>query len=59
MLECKNKKIFQKILQISLKKVFVIKKVKNTAPLTYIINDLNGQEVIGTFYDKELQKTRI
>ena len=37
--------------------VFVIKKVKNTVPWTYIINDLNGEEIIGTFYEKELQKT--
>ena len=37
--------------------VFVIKKVKNTVPWTYVISDLNGEEVIGTFYEKELQKT--
>ena len=37
--------------------VFVIKKVKNTIPWTYVINDLNGEEIIGTFYEKELQKT--
>ena len=37
--------------------VFVIKKVKNTIPWTYIINDLNDEEIIGTFYEKELQKT--
>ena len=36
---------------------FVIKKVKNTIPWTYVINDLNGNEIIGTFYEKELQKT--
>ena len=24
--------------------VFVIKKVKNTVPWTYVINDLNGEE---------------
>ena len=36
---------------------FVIKGIKNTVPLTYIINDLNGEEIIGTFYEKELQKT--
>ena len=36
--------------------VFVIKKVKNTIPWTYVINDLNGEEIIGTFYEKELQK---
>ena len=36
---------------------FVIKKVKNTVPWIYVINDLNGEEIIGTFYEKELQKT--
>ena len=38
-------------------KVFVIKKVKHTVPWTYVINDLNGEEIIRTFYGKELQKT--
>ena len=37
--------------------VFVIKKVKNTVPWTYVINDLNGEEITGTFYEKELQNT--
>ena len=37
--------------------VFVINKVKNTVPWTYVINDLNDEEIIGTFYEKELQKT--
>ena len=37
--------------------VFVYKKVKNTIPWTYVINDLNCEEIIGTFYEKELQKT--
>ena len=37
--------------------VSVIKKVKNTVPWSYVINDLNGEEIIGTFYEKELQKT--
>ena len=36
--------------------VFVISKIKNTVPWTYLINDLNGQEVTGSFYAKELQK---
>ena len=36
--------------------VFIIKKVKNTVPWTYVINDLNGEEIMGTFYEKELQK---
>ena len=37
--------------------VFLIKKVKNTVPGTYVINDLNAKEITGTFYEKELQKT--
>ena len=37
--------------------IFVIKKIKNTVPWTYVINDLNGDEITGTFYEKELQKT--
>ena len=36
--------------------VIVIKKVENAVPWTYAINDLNGEEIIGTFYEKELQK---
>ena len=36
---------------------FVIKKVENAFPWTYVINDLNGDEIIGTFYEKELKKT--
>ena len=37
--------------------VFVISKIENTVPWTYATNDLNGEEIIGTFYEKELQKT--
>ena len=37
--------------------VFIIKKVKNTIPWTYVINGLNGKEITGAFYEKELQKT--
>ena len=36
--------------------VFVIKEDKNIVPWTYGINDLNGEEIIGTCYEKELQK---
>ena len=38
-------------------KILRTKKVKNTAPWTYVINDVNGDEIIGPFYEKELQKT--
>ena len=37
--------------------VFVVNKIKNTVPWTYVINDLNGEEISGSFYEKELQKT--
>ena len=37
--------------------VFVIKKVRSTVPWIYVINDLNGEEIVGTFYEKEMQKT--
>ena len=39
------------------KEIFVVKKIKNTIPWTYVISDLNGEEVVGSFYEKELQKT--
>ena len=35
----------------------MIKKVKNTVSWTYGISDLKGEEIFGTFYKKELQKT--
>ena len=37
--------------------IFIIKKIKNTVPWTYVINDRNGEEIIGTFYENELEKT--
>ena len=37
--------------------VFIINKIKNTVPWTYPISDLNGEEVTGSFYEKELQRT--
>ena len=37
--------------------VFLVDKIKNTVPWTYVINDLNGEEITGTFYKNELQKT--
>ena len=37
--------------------IFIIKKIKNTVPWTYVLNDLSGEEIIGTFYENELQKT--
>ena len=37
--------------------VFIINKIKNTGPWSYAISDLNGEEITGRFYEKELQKT--
>ena len=36
--------------------VFVISKIKNTVPWTYVVSDLNGELITGSFYEKELQK---
>ena len=41
------------------KEIFIINKINDTVPYTYILKDLNGQEIIGNFYDRELQKTKL
>ena len=37
--------------------MFVISKIKNAVPWTYAVSDLNGEEITGSFCEKELQKT--
>ena len=37
--------------------VFVVSKIKNTVPWTYVISDLKVEPITGSFYEKELQKT--
>ena len=37
--------------------IFIISKIKNTVPWTNVFNDLNGEEIIGTFYEKKVQAT--
>ena len=37
--------------------VFIISKIKNTVPWTCVISNLNGKEIVRTFYEKELVKT--
>ena len=39
------------------KEVFVVDKIKNTVPWTYVINDFYCEKITGTFYENELQKT--
>ena len=34
----------------------MIIKVKNAFPCAYVISDLNGKEIVGTFFEKEFQK---
>ena len=36
---------------------FIINKINDTVPYTYNHKDLNGEEIIGSFYDRELQKS--
>ena len=37
--------------------LFVVSKIKNTVPWTYFFSDLSGEEITGSFYEKELQKS--
>ena len=39
------------------KEIFIVDKINDTVPYTYNIKDLNDEEIIGSFYDKELQKS--
>ena len=39
------------------KEILVVNKIKNTVPWTYELKDLNGEDIIGSFYDRELQRT--
>ena len=59
MLEYQNIKIYlqKPMFQILSVEVFVITKVQNTVPWTYVISDLKSEEIVGIFYEKELQKT--
>ena len=53
----KHKKIFAKEYAPNLsEEVFVISKIKNTFPWTYVISDLNGENIVGTFYQKRIAK---
>ena len=39
--------------------LIVINKINDTVPYTYNLKDLNDEEIIGSFYDRELQKTKL
>ena len=38
--------------------IFIVNKINDTVPYTYNLKDLSDEEIIGSFYDKELQKTK-
>ena len=37
--------------------IFIVDKLNDTVPYTYNLKDLNDEEIIGSFYEKELQNT--
>ena len=41
------------------REIFIINKINDAVPYTYNLKDLNGEEIIGSFYDRELQKTEL
>ena len=41
------------------KEIFTVDKVNDTVPYMYNLKDLNDEEIIGSFYDKQLQKTKL
>ena len=54
----KKKKVFEKGYTTRwTKEIFTIKEIRDTNPITYKIEDLENEEIKGTFYEPELQKT--
>ena len=41
------------------REIFIVNKINDTVPYTYNLKDLNEEEMIGSFYDRELQKTKL
>ena len=54
----KKKKVFEKGYTTRwTEEIFTIKEIRDTNPITYKLTDLKGEEIEGTFYEPELQKT--
>ena len=54
----KKKKVFEKGYTTRwTEEIFTIKKIRDTNPITYKLEDLQGEEIKGSFYEQELQKT--
>ena len=41
------------------KEIFIADKINDTVPYTYNLKDFNDEEIIGSFYDQQLQKTKL
>ena len=41
------------------REIFIINEINDTVPYTYNLKDLNDEEIICSFYDRELQKTKL
>ena len=41
------------------KEIFIVDKINDTVPYTYNLKDIYDEEIIGSFYDRELQKTKL
>ena len=55
----KKKKTFEKGYTANwTEEIFTVNKVQPTIPFTYKIKDTRGEEIQGTFYEEELQKTK-
>ena len=55
----KKKDIFSKGYETNwTKELFVITEIQNTNPPTYKIKDMNSEQIHGTFYEQELQKSK-
>ena len=55
----KKKKVFEKGYTTKwTEEIFTIKEIRETNPITYKLEDLQGKEIKGTFYEPELQKTK-
>ena len=54
-----EKNISKRLLSKLVRRIFVIKKVKNTVPWTYVIRHLKGEEIVETFDEKEFRIKKV
>ena len=41
------------------REVFKIRRIRQTSPVTYNLEDLQNEPIRGVFYEQELQKTKL